>query len=312
MKLDGRPKAIMKTSLECIPCLVRQALDVARLASPDPAVHETVVRDLLRWASRADFHRPPPFLAQRVHRRLRALTGGVDPYRELKQRFTRLALTLADEWQERLRRLRDPLELAIRLAIAANVIDLGAKTGLTEADLPQAFEQAVHAPLSGDVETFRSAVSAAGRVLFLADNAGEIVFDRLLIERLGPRKVSVAVRGAPVINDATLEDAAEAGLTGFVEVLSNGSDAPGTILEDCSAAFRRRFDAADLVVAKGQGNYETLAGETRPIFFLFKVKCPVVAAHAGLLLGAHALRASPAAPARGRAPGAGGSCGGAV
>ncbi|MBP7865573.1 MAG: DUF89 family protein [Acidobacteria bacterium] len=295
----------MKTSLECIPCLVRQALDVARLASPDPAVHETAVRDLLRRASRADFHRPPPFLAQQVHRRLRTLTGGVDPYRDLKQRFTHLALTLAEAWQERLHRLRDPLELAIRLAIAANVIDLGAKTGLTEADLPRAFEQAVNAPLSGDVETFRSAVAAAGRILFLADNAGEIVFDRLLIGQIGPGKVTVAVRGAPVINDATLEDAAEAGLTGFVEVLSNGSDAPGTILEDCSAAFRRRFDAADLVVAKGQGNYETLAGATRSIFFLFKVKCPVVAAHAGLPLGAHALLAHPAPPDTGHEHGAG-------
>lgn len=302
----------MKTALDCLPCLVRQALDVARLASPDPAVHEGAVRDLMRWASRMDFHHPPPFLAQRVHRRLRKRTGGADPYRELKQRFTRLALGLAGEWDKRLRALPDPLELAVRLAIAANVIDLGAKTGLSEKDLPQAFERAVHEPLVGDLGEFRRSVEAAERVLFLADNAGEIVFDRLLIARLGPRKVTVAVRGAPVINDATLEDAAEAGLTGFVEVVSNGSDAPGTILEDCSAAFRRRFDAADVVIAKGQGNYETLAGAPRPVFFLFKVKCPVVAAHAGLPLGAHALLAHPAPPAAGCEHDAGGRIGGGV
>ena len=111
----------------------------------------------------------------------------------------------------------------------------------------------------------------------LADNAGEIVFDRLLIEQLPIDRVTVAVRGYPVINDATLDDAETAGLTDIVDVISNGSDAPGTLLDDCSEAFRSRFEEADLIIAKGQGNYETLAQSPRPIFFLLRVKCPVVA-----------------------------------
>jgi uncharacterized protein with ATP-grasp and redox domains len=99
----------------------------------------------------------------------------------------------------------------------------------------------------------------------------------------------LAVRGAPVINDATRDDARSAGLEGLVEIIDIGSDAPGTILDDCSSAFRNRMERADLILAKGQGNYETLSGEDYNIFFLFKVKCPVIANHSGHPLGAHVI-----------------------
>lgn len=127
------------------------------------------------------------------------------------------------------------------------------------------------------LEAFKEAVSQAERILFLADNAGEIAFDRLLIELLPTEKVTVAVKGKPVINDATLEDARMTGLTDLVEVVDNGSDAPGTILASCSQAFRDRFEKAYLVIAKGQGNYESLSDSDKDIFFILKVKCPVIA-----------------------------------
>ncbi len=113
--------------------------------------------------------------------------------------------------------------------------------------------------------------------------------DRLLIEQLGPERVTVGVRGGPVLNDATLADASEVRMTELVDVIDNGSDAPGTILADCSDSFRERFDGADLVIAKGQGNFETLSGLNRHIVFLFKVKCPVVSREVGLPVGTHAL-----------------------
>jgi uncharacterized protein with ATP-grasp and redox domains len=99
----------------------------------------------------------------------------------------------------------------------------------------------------------------------------------------------LAVRGAPVLNDATAADARAAGLAEICEVIDNGSDAPGTLLEDCSPGFRQRFRAADMIIAKGQGNYETLSEAPGNIFFLFKVKCPVIAAHSGMPVGAQVL-----------------------
>ena len=122
-------------------------------------------------------------------------------------------------------------------------------------------------------------------ILYLTDNAGEIVFDRLLIEQLPAGKVVVAVRGAPVLNDAVRADAETADLPDVAPVVDNGSDAPGTILDDCSAEFRGRYAAADLVIAKGQGNYETLAEEDKNLYFLFTVKCPLVAGRVGEPVG---------------------------
>lgn len=167
---------------------------------------------------------------------------------------------------------------------------MGAKTGLQESDLVEAIEHAAENELTGDTEAFVSAVRNAEHILYLCDNAGEIVFDTLLIEQLGPERVAAAVRGKPIINDALLEDAVAAGLTNLVPTIGNGSDAPGTVLDDCHEEFRAAFESADLIISKGQGNFETLSDSDRPVFFLFKAKCPVVAETAGVPLSTHVLR----------------------
>jgi uncharacterized protein with ATP-grasp and redox domains len=279
----------VRLALDCIPCFARNALDMARAASHDEAVHEQALRETLREAAEWDMSRPAPLLSQRVQRRLRALTGVDDPYREAKRRFNEMALELLPELRVQVEAAADPLQAAVRVAIAGNVIDMGVNGRLRVEDVKTSMAQSVAAPFRGDLDSFRAAVLRAEKILYLADNTGEIVFDRLLIERLPAGRVTVAVRGAAVLNDATLEDARLAGLDRIAETIDNGSDAPGTVLPDCSAEFRRRFDGADVVVSKGQGNFETLAGGPGDIFFLLKVKCPVVAAHTRLAMGTHAL-----------------------
>ena len=283
----GKPR--MNLSLDCVPCVVRHALEAARFASSDPAIHEQVLREVLSEAAGWDMRLSAPVLSQHVHRRLRALTGIADPYRDAKRRFNELALEVLPELQVKVQTAADPLELAVRLAIAGNVIDLGVNGGLRESDIRLSLSQSLSDPFAGDLNSFRTAISEAGEILYLADNTGEIVFDRLLVERLPAGRVTVAVRGAPVLNDATMADARITGLDQIAEVVDNGSDAPGTILEDCSSGFRKRFEDADTIIAKGQGNFETLAGSPRNIFFLLKIKCPVVAAHTGLEIGSQAL-----------------------
>jgi uncharacterized protein with ATP-grasp and redox domains len=231
-------------------------------------------------------------LAQRIHRRLREMTGIDDPYRAQKDQHNRLALQLLPGLRKQVEASDDPLMTAAHLAIAGNIIDLGAKSGLREDEIHEAIQKTASEPLQGDVESFRQEVKSAGRILYLADNCGEIVFDTLLIEQLGPERVTVAVRGRPIINDATLDDARTAGLDRMVPIIGNGSDAPGTLLDDCSDEFREQFEQAGLILSKGQGNFETLSDCQKNIFFLFKVKCPVVAEAAGLPIGSHALRSS--------------------
>jgi uncharacterized protein with ATP-grasp and redox domains len=257
---------------------MRQALAASRLATSDPELHERVLRKVLSALSRIDLGQSPPAMAAAIHRVIGEAVGNVDPYRQMKRESTEFALSLLPGLQERFGRAPDPFETAVRLAIAGNVIDAGVNPDVARKHVREAVDWALEASLDRDVlERLRIAIGQAASILYLADNAGEIVFDRLLLDRLPADKVVLAVRGAPAINDATIEDAAEAGLTELVRVIDNGSSAPGTILEDCSDSFRRRFESADVVIAKGQGNYETLNDAGREIYFLFKVKCGVVA-----------------------------------
>jgi uncharacterized protein with ATP-grasp and redox domains len=277
----------MRTALDCYPCLVRQSLDASRMVSDDPAVHEQVVREMLEWTAQADPNESPPALGQRLHRRLREVTGVGDAYRAEKDRHNRMVMRLLPELRERIEAAADPFGLAVTLAIAGNIIDLGINGHVAEDDLRRSLDQALAEPVHGLVEDLRRDVSRAHDILYLTDNCGEIVFDRLLIERLPMERVTVAVRGRPILNDATMVDARTVGLTDLVEVIDNGSDAPGTLLDDCSTAFRHRFEEAELIIAKGQGNFESLSDERAPIYFLFKVKCSVVADHVAEPEGTH-------------------------
>lgn len=286
----------MKTHLACIPCLARQAHDAVVEAVPNPARREDLLRRLLREIAAGDWSDTPPAMAQRLQRAIRAALGDPDPYRDVKNRMNRMAASLLPRMRERIESHPDPREAAVRVAIGGNLLDVGAKTQIAAEDLPAHLETIWTQPLRGDVPALFAAAERAQSILYLADNAGEIFFDRLLIERLPAGKTTVIVRGSPVLNDATRADAEAAGIPEFAPVFDNGSDAPGTLLEDCSADFRDRFARADLVIAKGQGNYETLSETDRPIYFLFTVKCPLVAGRVGEPVGS--LVAQSGRPAR--------------
>jgi len=276
----------MRTYFDCIPCFVRQALDSVRLITDDEQIQEQVMREVLRLASRMDLRQSPPAMAQKIHRMIRKLTGVQDPYLQMKNRFNKMALEMYPELRESIANSADPFETAVRLAIAGNIVDLGVKTGLAESEIEKTIAQSLTDPLDKEaLKEFRNATNRAKDILYLGDNAGEIVFDHLLIEQLPTENITFVVKADPVINDATIEDAQIVGLTDIVSVIDNGSDAPGTILENCSQDFCRRFNEADLVIAKGQGNYETLSDVNKDIFFILRAKCPVIARHLGCEIG---------------------------
>jgi len=281
----------MQIFVDCIPCFIRQALDAARLATDDQQIHEQVVREVLALANDLDMSQSPPVMGQKIHRLIRQLVGVEDPYRDVKRQFNNAALQLYPRLRTYIIESKDRLETALRLAIAGNIIDFGVNSTLQESDLEKMIGECLVVDLSDmHLGPFQQALDEAEEILYIADNAGEIVFDRLLIEQLPIEKVTVVVKGSPIINDATMEDAVLAGLPRIVEVIDNGSDGPGTILETCSQAFVDRFREADLVVAKGQGNYETLSDVDKHVFFVLKVKCPVIAKDLGCEVGEMILR----------------------
>ena len=285
----------MRTYFDCIPCFVRQSLDAVRLITSDESIHEQVVRNILRLAADLDMSQSPPAIGQQIHRVIRELVGMEDPYHKIKKLFNERALKLYSDLRKLIIRSEEPLATAVRLAIAGNIIDFGVNSPLEELDIGTAISESLTAEFhSAQLESFQDSVTKAEEIFYLADNAGEIVFDRLLIEQLPYEKVTVVVKGKPVINDATMKDAEVAGLTRIVEVIDNGSDAPGTILESCSQYFRDRFARADLVIAKGQGNYETLSEVNKNIFFILKAKCSVIARDLECEVGEMILRRSKA------------------
>jgi uncharacterized protein with ATP-grasp and redox domains len=277
----------MRTYLDCYPCLLRQALQAARFAGADEVRQKAVLDSVLDILGQTEFTATPPEIANRVHRIVRKETGNGDPYRSAKTRSTCEALALYPRLGALVAEADDPLETAVRLSIAGNIIDFGP---VQEYDLWPTIERVLAQPFAvDDGGAFRKALGKADQVLYLGDNAGETVFDRVLIETLG-LPVVYAVKGGPVLNDATLEDAQAAGLNRVARLVDNGVGATGTILSRCSESFRRMYDEAELVIAKGQANYETLSAKGPKVFFLLQAKCPIIARDVGAPVGGIVLK----------------------
>jgi damage-control phosphatase, subfamily I len=281
----------VKTAVDCLPCFLRQALQVARIARCSPEVTARVVQATAGLLATLDLEDSPPANAEAIYATISAISGCDDPYAAIKQRSNDMALRDVAEIEAEHAQGEIPFSLALRLAIAGNAIDYGA---FAEIEVAGALAGCRTAPLAVDhrdmLEQRLNSLKNGHRVLYLADNCGEIVYDRLLLGHLFARglEITVAVKDGPIINDALHVDAVAAGLERYARIVSNGSRCPGTVLHRCSPEFRRLFDEAELVLAKGQGNFESLAETDREVFFLLLLKCPVAAAHMARLLGGDA------------------------
>lgn len=275
----------MKTYHDCIPCFVKQTISVLEMINCNENDSKKILRTVLQHMSRIDFHLTPPEMARTIHRLIRETSGNADPFSDEKKRDQNLALQVLPQLEQNMLLSDDPFKSAILLAIAGNSIDHGVYHDLSELQVLDALEQGLHVPLIGDTDQFVSAIDQAESILYLADNAGEIVLDKLLLLQLPLEKTTFAVRGGPILNDALMADAEQAGITELVPVIDNGDDTPGTLLKYCSKEFQEKFKHADLIIAKGQGNYETLSDVEGNIFFLLKAKCSVVAKNIGCEIG---------------------------
>jgi len=266
----------MKTYYECLPCIINQTIKA--LPVVDNNYHEKILREIIDGLSKADYSLSPPELAKNTYEIINHYTGGKDAYAEIKKMSNQYILNLYDELKSIIDKSNDPFETALHLAVAGNIIDFGAKHNYSDKHIHDEIEKMLSADLSSShTEELRTAINNAKQILYLGDNAGEIVFDKLFIEHLPKEKITFAVRGKPVINDATMKDAEDIGLTDIVKVIDNGSGYPGTVLQSCSEEFQEVFNGADLIISKGQGNYETLSENRRNIFFLLRIKCDIVA-----------------------------------
>jgi uncharacterized protein with ATP-grasp and redox domains len=282
----------MRTFHECLPCFVNQALSALKRTNATALQTKKAMRAVFRELAEIDFNATPPVTGTRIYRIIRDLMNAVDPFADDKKLYNAFAQSLLPEMHRAVASAPDPFLAGVKLAIAANIIDFGKNDALSEKEVRECMDRALSAPIDEVAAgRLRHAIAGAGSILYLCDNAGEIVFDKLFIEKIPCEKVICAVRGAPAINDATIEDAQQTGLADLVPVISNGSDAPGTLLDECSDEFQNAFADADLVIAKGQGNFETLSDvKNKAIFFLLQIKCPVIARDIGFPVGSFVIK----------------------
>ena len=264
----------MKTYLDCFPCFEKQTLRAARIVTSDEIIIKKLMDEVGMMLKNIPLENTPPETGNIIYQKIRQITGEFDPYKKIKQKNIEKALTLYPSLKEKVENSDDRLLTAIRIAIASNVIDFAIKKKFVSNEEIEKILRKKFAIF--DYKKFKELLHHSEEILYVGDNAGEAVFDRILIEEM-KIPVKYVVRGMPVINDVTYEDAIRAGIDKFATIVSSGSSAPGLILKTCSAEFKRLFEKAEFIISKGQGNYEGLSEEKLPIFFLLKVKCWVIA-----------------------------------
>lgn len=291
----------MKSYLDCIPCFYQQALKAARISGASEEVQREVLNNLSEIIPKFTLNTTPAEMGSKIYNMISKITGKKDPYRGIKEESNKVALKMYPEMKLMLKETDKNKQLltAIKLAIIGNIIDFGIEDMET-------FQEKIHLMLNGEINlqenidnkdfdytAFQDCLTEVDSVLYLADNSGEVVFDRILIEYLVNiyhKNVIYAVKGKPVSNDALVDDAIFCGINQFANIISSGADSPGVILKYCSPEFIRIFNDSEMIVSKGQGNYEALSDQDSPLFFLLIAKCPLIARHIGCSVGDLILR----------------------
>lgn len=293
----------MHASADCLPCVLRQTLLAARRVTEDPWLHRKLLFAVMESLPSFQFDRTPAELSYECLRFASKYLGVADPFRDDKARFTAKMLAAESRMRQEILAAADPLLAAVRFALAGNVIDLGI---LDNSRVDEELARDAHALdlALDDTAALRAALDGARSVLYLLDNAGEIVCDKLLIEQFHLPQVTCVVRKAPIINDVTREDAEAVGLGRLAKIVDIGVEALGVPLSRCSAEFRRLFADVDVVISKGQANFETLDDADRAVFHILRAKCDTIAAYLGVSRGAAVVVRTPRqAPDQGGAGG---------
>lgn len=276
-----------KIYFECYPCLLRQVLDAINFLELDEGTTKEILNKSMQDLMNMEEDFTSSEIAAQIHQNIIQKANGVDPYQNVKIMSLEKAAEQLDYARERIISATDPLETALKICTAGNIIDYGPAADF---DLKNAIEHVLGTPFSRfDYKAFKSTLGYAERILFLGDNAGETLFDKLLIEQIA-KPLDYVVKSAPIMNDALREDAELTKFPDYVTIVENGTAIQGTVLSQCSAEFLQKYEMADMIIAKGMANFETLPTERDRAFFLLKIKCKPISKLAGLPYGSFVLK----------------------
>ncbi|MCE5329791.1 ARMT1-like domain-containing protein [bacterium] len=272
----------MKVQIDCVPCQVKQCLATARKLTDDEKLISKTLKEGLNIAAAFETHENVFSLYYAMQQNVKKINPDSDPYKEFKKKFNEICLNIAPDLSKIAYDSKDIFETALIISLAGNAIDVMQGNVLNEKYLKQSVKNSFNQSLRKDnISLLKENIINARKILFIGDNAGEIVFDRIFIEILKDKilkssdsdKITYSVRGGPTLNDSTLTDALMIGMDKVVKVVTTGIDLPAAYLPLCSKEFNEEYNSSDLVISKGQGNFEALFSERKNIFFLLKLKC---------------------------------------
>lgn len=265
---------------KCLPCVVNQAIKIANITGVDKK--EELLREIFTYLSKMDFEVTTPEIIGEVFDKIKKYTNNQDPYKETRNYYNTLFLKLLPEFERKIEQAEKSFQLAMRYAIVGNIIDFNPIHNTLLEDIFDCFEKMEEFELAiDDSKTLTEDILNAEILLYLGDNCGEICMDKIFLKKikeLNPDiKILFGVRGKPVVNDSIAEDAFAVGIDEYAEVIDNGDGSLGTVLNRTSPEFKEVYRKADVVIAKGQANYECLSEENKNIYFLLMTKCDVIA-----------------------------------
>ncbi len=270
---------------ECLICQIKSLPQRLKRFEVPEEKRNFVVGELVKEIAKFDLEKGcPPEITTQILERLKDFSAINDPYIKEKEESNTYLLKRYTEFQELVQKSTDPFFTALRLAIAGNIIDFGPTHNF---NIDETIQRMLKTNFAIDHSNrLRGKITKAKKILYLGDNAGEIVFDKLFLETIKHSNVWFAFRGAPVLNDATYNEIRQVGIDKIVNVISNGDNTPSTLLHRVSSDFIEVYKSADLIISKGMGNYEGLMNETDPrLFYLLMIKCPVIGKKIGAKKG---------------------------
>ncbi len=275
----------MRIHDKCLPCVINQAFKVADITGVDQK--EELLREVFSYLSKMDFQSTTPEIIGEVFEMIKRYTNNSDPYKETRNYYNQLFLKLLPEFEQKIQRAENSFQAAVRYAIVGNIIDFNPIHNILLEDIFDCFEKMDQLEMAIDhSEALMKDILAAKTLLYLGDNCGEICMDKILIKKIkelnADIEISFGVRGKPVVNDSIAEDAYAVGIDTYAEIIDNGDCSLGTVLSRTSNDFKEIYKRADVVIAKGQANYECLSEENKNIYFLLMTKCDVIAKDIGV------------------------------
>ena len=275
----------MKINDKCLPCVVNQVIKVANIVNLENK--DELLRNVFSYLSKINFEVTTPEIIGDIFDMIKIQTNNPDPYKETRNYYNKLFLELLPDFEKKIEQFEDPFRLTVKYAIIGNIIDFNPIHNTLLEDIYDYFEKVEQLELEiDDIQLLKEDILKAKTLLYLGDNCGEICMDKLLLKKIKDMNPEITlffgVRGKPVINDSIAEDAYFVGIDEYAEVIDNGDSSLGTVLNQTSSIFKEVYNKVDVIISKGQANYESLSEESKNIYFLLITKCDVIANDIGI------------------------------